>query len=296
MSDAGNISADKIFSKGPCAANIKCAFCFSDGAVKLMRKIADEDYQTLISDALVNPDPNKQLELLYDHRTITALGNELYVEEFTTRFKPHSPQKNELFNNFNINMVLTQLHLLEPTFKNFDCELMDFYNNPNSALGKSLDKNSELISGIKSGEILTFGTVPNTLLASGDTTKVGHWVALFGDFRGKKFTIEYYNSSGSNAPAKYFAWMESLSKLISEETNCECQAINVSNISSQKGPSECGIYSIHYIICRLLGIPYKKFREHKISDNDVNKLRKLFLDASKVTGETLNVLRNYSAI
>ena len=299
MSEEGIISADKIINRGVCAPGIDSVLCFSDNAISVLRTspiTQSADYQTLIAKSLQSTyldgnELNPQLELLYDERTVNALGNEDYVKEFK-RFKPHAPQKNKLFSNFNINLILQLLHDAEPSFMNFDCELMDFYGNPDSALSKSLNKNSALLQGIKSGETLTFGTIPNTLVSTGDTRKVGHWVALFGDFRGKKFTIEYYNSSGNNAPAKFFAWMESLANLISQECNCDCMALNVSNIVSQKGPSECGIYSLHYIICRLTGIPYKKFREQKISDEDINKLRKLFLDEANIKGKAKELLRN----
>lgn len=289
--DEGVIPAEKIINKSICAAGIDCALCFSDNAISILRTnpaTQNADYQAMITDSLQNAD--SQLKLLYDERTVIALGDN-YIEEFK-RFKSHAPQQNKLFSNFNINLILQQFHNIEPSFMNFDCELMDFYNNPDSPLSKSLNKNSALLEGIKSGETLTFGTIPNTLVSTGDTRKVGHWVALFGDFRGKKFTIEYYNSSGNNAPAKFFAWMESLADLISQECNCDCMALNVTNIASQKGPSECGIYSLHYIICRLVGIPYKKFREHKISDEDINKLRKLFLDESNIKGKAKELLRN----
>jgi hypothetical protein len=66
---------------------------------------------------------------------------------------------------------------------------------------------------------------------------------------------------------------------------------NVSNVVSQKGPSECGAYALHYIICRICGISYKKFREKKISDGSVEKIRKLFIDSSKIKGEIKKLLR-----
>jgi hypothetical protein len=292
----GVIPAEKIINKSICAPGIECVGCFSDEAIREMKSVSDADYQKAVSSAIMNGDRESQLKLLYDDKTLAALGDDMYASEFSKRFKSHTPQGNKLFSNYNLNLVLSQLHDIEPTFMNFDCELMDFYNHPDSPLSKSLNKNSALLQGIRSGETLTFGTVPNTLVSTGDTSRVGHWVALFGDFRGKKFTIEYYNSSGNNAPAKFFAWMQSLAKLISDETNCDCIALNVSNIASQKGPSECGIYSLHYIISRLVGIPYKSFREHKISDNDVNKIRKLFLNEAEVKGRIKEVLRNRGLI
>ena len=292
----GVIPAEKIINKNICAPGISCIGCFSSEAISKMKTRQDAEYQQMVTRAIVDGDPETQLKLLYDERTLETLGTELYMSEFSKRFKSHTPQGNKLFSNFNLNLVLRQLHDIEPSFMNFDCELMDFYDHPGSPLGKSLNKNSPLLEGIKSGETLTFGTVPNTLVSTGDTSKVGHWVALFGDFRSKKFTIEFYNSSGNNAPAKFFNWMQSLAKLISDECNCECIALNVSNIASQKGPSECGIYSLHYIISRLVGIPYKAFREHKIKDEDVNKIRKLFLDESAIKGKIKDLLRNHALI
>jgi hypothetical protein len=159
-------------------------------------------------------------------------------------------------------------------------------------LTKAKDPNSELIRGIKDGTIFSFGTIPNTLVSSGDTSKVGHWVALFGDFRGNNWTIEYYNSTGQNAPAGMFKWMEELAATIQRECNNKCMAVNVSNVVSQKGPTECGIYALHYIFCRLAGIELKKLREDKISDEQITKIRRIFVDEQKLSSAIKKVLRD----
>lgn len=273
-----------LISKSVCAPGVDGPVCFSSSAIEVMKKSGDRDYLQKIDRMLTDSSPDHQLELLYDDRTAELLGDTAFAAELTTKFKAHAPQGNKLFSNFNEDTILEQFQRAIPTFKYFKCELMDFPSMPNSALAKSLNSNSELVQGIKDGSIEMFGTIPNTLVSTGDTSRVGHWVAMFGDFRGKKWTIEYYNSSGNNAPAKVYDWMQKLATTIGQECNNECIAVNVSNIASQKGPSECGIYSLHYIICRILGTPYKTFREHSIPDAEVQKIRKLFLDEQSIRG------------
>jgi hypothetical protein len=272
-----------------CAPGVKGSTCFSSEALIAIKKHAESDseYAKLVSEM----DSKTQVDVLHNDKTLKALGEELYLKEFTTRFRAHAPQGNTLFSNFDENIILLQLHNAVPSFLNFDCELMDFYKDSDSPLARSVRPDSRLIQGIKSGEVCSFGTIPNTLESTENLSKVGHWVALFGDFCKDKWTIEYYNSSGKNAPAGMFKWMEQLANQIQLSCNNPCIALNVSNVVSQKGPSECGAYALHYIICRICGISYKKFREKKISDGSVEKIRKLFIDSSKIKGEIKKLLR-----
>lgn len=253
----------------------------------------DPEYKSLVSASIANPNNSElQFAIMNHPKTIDVLGDEEYIKTLIANFKVPAPQGNKLFSNFHEDLILRQLGTLVPTFKDFRCVLMDFYKYPDELLNKAKNPGSDFINGIKNGDIFSFGTIPNTLVSSGDTTKVGHWVALFGDFRGKDWTIEYYNSTGNNAPAGMFKWMQELAANIERECNCKCSAINVSNVVSQKGPTECGIYSLHYIICRLGGIDYKRFREDKIPDDSVNKLRKLFADEGKFDKKIRKFLRD----
>lgn len=278
-----------IINGSVCAPGVEGKICFSSDALIAIKKHAESnpEYAKLVREL----DEKSQIDLLHNGETLEALGVNLYLKEFTTSFRAHGPQGNTLFSNFDENNILLQLHNAVPSFLNFDCELMDFYKDENSPLAKSLKPNSRLIEGIKSGEIYTFGTIPNTLQSSENLSKIGHWVALFGDFREDKWTIEYYNSSGNNAPAGMFQWMNQLANQIQLSCNNPCIALNVSNVVSQKGPSECGAYALHFIICRLCGISYKKFREKKIPDASVEKIRKLFIDSSRIKGKVKALLR-----
>lgn len=294
--DKNYLDPRAILNPGPCGPGRSGDMCFSDGAISKLRKHAadnsDKQMSEEINRVLANPTHDNQYNLLHNPETVKALNDEGFIDELITGFKVPAPQGNKLFNNFNENLILKQLHVAVPSFANFDCMLMDFYKDPNNSLTLAANENSQFISNIRSGDILSFGTIPNTLVSSGDITRVGHWVALFGDFRGDTWTIEYYNSTGNNAPKGMYDWMQNLAKIIKDNCGHNCIALNVSNVASQKGPTECGIYSLHYIICRLIGIDYKEFRANKIPDNEVNKIRKIFTDEAKIPRHIKMLLRS----
>lgn len=287
----GYLDPKKLLRPGICGPGEEC---FSQEILNKIHKYAkfssNDNLAAKVEKVQTSPDDESRKSLLYDPGTIAAMGEDQYIDELIRGFKVPAPQGNKLFSNFNENLILKQLHVVVPSFRDFECVLMDFHNDPDNPLTQIIQQ-SDFIDKVCSGEILTFGTIPNTLVSSGDTSKVGHWVALFGDFRGDKWTIEYYNSTGSNAPAGMWSWMQKLASNISESCKRECIAINVSNVASQKGPTECGIYSLHYILCRLCGIDYRVFRKDVIKDSEVQKLRKLFTDIRELPREVSSALR-----
>ncbi len=91
-----------------------------------------------------------------------------------------------------------------------------------------------------------------------------HWMALFVDMRGKKWTIEFFNSSGNYPVSEWSKWMlktkDSLLKL-----NKYVEIKNVC-LKHQFSRSECGVYSIYYIWSRICGVSYEYFMKNKVSD------------------------------
>lgn len=217
-----------------------------------------------------------ELGLLLDKRVISALGANVVIKELNENFKPAGPTDWSLFNNFVEDNVMRHLSKWDNTFLGLDVNLMDFEN-----YDSSLRRLQFTDDGIAyNGKIYkSFGCVVNTMKMSGDLTKVGHWVALFGDFRNPQAkTIEYFNSSGRSAPPEMWSWMSKSAKSVSN-----CIPLNVSNIQHQKSETECGIYAVYYITARVCGICYKKFRETTISDERVNKFRKnMFNDQNAI--------------
>jgi hypothetical protein len=221
-----------------------------------------------------------ELGLLLDKRVISALGSETVRKELDENFKPVGPTDWSLFNNFVENNVMRHLHKWDPTFLGLDVNLMDFQDYQGS-LTNLLFREKIYCNG---ASYSSFGCVLNTMKMSGDLSKVGHWVALFGDFRDpNNATIEYFNSSGKASPPELHRWMGDKVDEYKKVSGKQCTALDVSNIQHQKSDTECGIYSVYFITARVCGINYKKFREMQISDDRVNKFRKnMFNDQSAV--------------
>ena len=73
------------------------------------------------------------------------------------------------------------------------------------------------------------------------------------------------------------AWMEVSARFIGGYLDRPAVALNVSNIRHQRLGTECGAYSIYYILSRISGTGYKEFRKDEIPDSKMLKLRSLLL-------------------
>lgn len=104
-----------------------------------------------------------------------------------------------------------------------------------------------------------------------------HWVSLFIDQTNNKYpNIEYYDSSGSKPIYIINNYIELLKNKF--YLNNKKPIILYNDIRHQYGNSECGMYSMHYILERLKGKNMKQICTKKISDKKMEKLRlKLFL-------------------
>ena len=247
--------------------------CMSDGTAQRLLALGHNiQFNKVTIDVILNEKGKTidELGLLLDERVISQLGAATVLKEINENFKPVGPVDWALFSNFVEDNVMRHLSRWDNTFLGLDVNLMDFQD-----YGGSLTKLNFTDNGIMyNGKIYkTFGCVLNTMKMSGDLSKVGHWVALFCDFRNPNArTIEYFNSSGRSAPPELWSWMQTVPN---------CTPLNVSNIQHQKSETECGIYSIFFITARVCGICYKKFRETTISDERVNKFRKNMFNDQK---------------
>lgn len=259
--------------------------CMSDTFIEKLRAQGNNLNLNSVLDKILAEKKGKtvdELGLLLDKRVISALGEKEVLKELHTSFKPLGPVNNDLFNNFVEDNVMKHLEHYDPTFLGLDVNLMDFLH-----YGGSITKLKPAII-FKGKQYKHFGCVMNTMNMSGDLTKVGHWVALYGDFRNPNLhTIEYFNSSGRSAPPELYRWMEQFAKECEISTGIKCIPVNVSNIQHQKSDTECGIYAVYFITARIIGISYKKFREVAISDDRVNKFRKnMFNDQKAVANRS----------
>lgn len=95
-----------------------------------------------------------------------------------------------------------------------------------------------------------------------------HWVALYID--NNKKTIEYFDSTGMS-PNKF------ISKFIDNIKNILpiSYKLLINKNTHQNKNSECGVYSIHYIIQRLNGKNFNTISKTVIDDAKMNKFRNI---------------------
>lgn len=182
-------------------------------------------------------------------------------------FKPVGPRMTrDWLSNFDIDDVLRQVQKKyeDKHFLHIPFQMRDFQKT-NSELAQ-LDWDKEYKNGYR-----TFGTVMNTDTSTGNGI---HWFALFGDFLddSKVFTIEYFNSSGELPLPEVDLWMKKTKHSLNFDK--DVKDVVATRIQNQHSDTECGIYSLYYIISRLDGIPLEWFKNNRIKDERMYLFRK----------------------
>jgi len=101
-----------------------------------------------------------------------------------------------------------------------------------------------------------------------------HWVALFINIRKKQ--IYYFDSYGEKIPRKILKFAKEVQKQgrhIKEEF-----VLHQVKKRHQYSESECGMYSLYFIIQLLKDRPFSYFQNHKIPDSHMTKLRKIYFN------------------
>ena len=102
--------------------------------------------------------------------------------------------------------------------------------------------------------------------------------------------MEYYNSAGRPPFASIARWMEGargkLAALRAQHPakygGGPVKTVAVTEVDHQLGDTECGLYALHYIRCRLEGKPAEFFMgEERIPDAVMSEFRKHVFRAAK---------------
>lgn len=103
-----------------------------------------------------------------------------------------------------------------------------------------------------------------------------HWISLFINIK-KKF-IYYFDSNGNEVPTQIKDLMERIQKQ-GKNMNLNLMLMDNYNFQHQKSETECGMYSLYFIIQLLMDSKQPEyFNTHKIPDSEVFKLRKVFFN------------------
>ena len=193
-----------------------------------------------------------------------AGNNKVY--NIKKKFKPFGPRNNkEWLSNFNIDQVLNQWKDNYPGFVHIPFQMIDFARQKTKL--ETIDLVKECKNGMKS-----FATVINTDYSKGPGI---HWFCIYGDFsNNNNIIIEYFNSSGTMPLNEIHEWLvKTIKKLNDAHLNARYEIVTRNEI--QKSSSECGVFSLYYIYARLNNIPYTKFSElGLLNDEDMYEFRK----------------------
>lgn len=102
-----------------------------------------------------------------------------------------------------------------------------------------------------------------------------HWVALFIDIPKEK--IYYFDSYGDDIPKQILKFAKDV-KQQGAGLNMDFD-ININKKRHQYSESECGMYSLYFIIQLMHGTPFKTFQVEKVPDKKMIHLRKEYFNS-----------------
>ena len=184
-----------------------------------------------------------------------------FYKEIRTFFKPLTPGNKKWLNTINIKDVMEQYMLKYEDFMFYGPVPLDFYNFYSELANvniKSLTKNKKRVGIVFN---LDYSYQPGS-----------HWVSLFIDFKNK--TICFFDSVGTKPPKEILKLMKDIHK------SAKKVGINMKLIVNQKQHqfenTECGVYSIYFIVKRLEGNTCEVIFNNVIDDKKMNKYREKF--------------------
>lgn len=253
---------DKLFTNSECSVHIEPNnnVCSPPDVVKEISKVLktqNDDPEQIISEAKEKTKCDSESCVLKNLNFPKQVLNEYFNVE-----GPHD--STEWLSNYNIDKTLEKYVLKynsdgKKVFHHITYHMMDFY-----------ETNSEL-ANLDINHISQFDFVGCVLNTDVSTGPGQHWVVFFLDNKNK--TIEYFDSAGAPATPEVQRLQVDLADKFNQK-NMKYKKIQVTSLVHQKKNTECGVYSLFYIISRLSGIPYTFFEHTRVPDEKMEEFRK----------------------
>jgi hypothetical protein len=200
------------------------------------------------------------------------------VELLKYTFRPNSPQgRFDWLSTFDINDSMGQYEKKYPNFKFFGAVPMDFAN-----LNQCDNLNRADYAELHKSGITKIGVIFNL----DESTKSGsHWVAMYTDF--DKGTILYFDSFGVKPEKRIRALMRNQSRYMTDTKDMAGGSgnktlkdirVDYNKVQHQKKNTECGVYSMNFLIRMVRGDNFDELCNTPISDDKINKCRKIYFD------------------
>jgi len=191
-------------------------------------------------------------------------------EEFVKHtYRPDSPQgKFEWLSTFDINDVMAQYYKEDKGFKFVGAVPMDFAVLPGIELG-SMNYDAYVKKGVtKMGVIFNLDN---------HDQPGSHWTAMYTDF--DKGNIYYFDSFGTKPEPRVRHLMRQKARYLeSKGKNINNIKVDYNRIQHQFKNSECGVYSVNFLVRMARGDDFDELCKNAISDKQINKCRSVYFD------------------
>ncbi len=282
--------------------------CMSDETAKKLASVVgvkavigdgEEEKEKVVEVAKQATGCDSERCVLSHTKIANALGQRVVGKELAENFKIIGHTDVTWLNNFDIDATLHQWSVKFKDFYHCKFSMVDF-DRENDEFSRV-----DLAYDVYDAGKRTFGCIINTDVYSG---RGKHWMAMFVDMRDgsnsmdergykdfvsdksktPKWSIEFFNSSGNDPAASWKIWMNNQKNKLQEYSEQKKLPVTVETVivadrvRHQESQTECGVYALFYIWCRLNDIPYHYFSENIVPDKHMFEMRyHLFYDPTR---------------
>ncbi len=189
-------------------------------------------------------------------------------------FRPKMPKEwnqniNTWLSDADITIVMKQYQEAYPEFRFLEVSPIDF-SAPDPNEKDEQKCIVESFCNLNLGEMKSKGKTKIGAILNLDPHYKGgsHWVGLFIDLDKKE--VNYFDSYGMQPPKQIARFMRSLTL---QDSSLKLQS---NGRRFQYKGSECGVYSMVFVISMLAGFPFKRFVKKPIADDAVQQFRHFF--------------------
>lgn len=196
---------------------------------------------------------------------VKRLKNRMREELEKDTFRPKGPQgKFTWLNTSDIDQVMSQYETKYKDYKFLGAVPIDFDDLPAYGI-KDLNFNELLDKGISKIGII-FNLDRHDQPGS-------HWVSLFSDL--KKGLVYFSDSYGIEPEDRILTLMRRIARFIRDELGIN-PIVDYNKMRHQRGGSECGLFSISFILRMLKGDSFEEINKKRIPDSEINECRKYY--------------------
>ena len=268
-----------------CALGVAGDTCTSDKTVHVVADVIGDksnDAKTVMENAKKKLDCDTERCVL--KKLIPQIGEAVVRGEIANNFKVVGPTDNKLLSNVNIDTTLRQWATKFRELYPYNFNMLNYASY--SYRDHQTINSPDTLATIQFSDWYERGFRCAACVINSDTYQGPgkHWMALFADTRGDKWTVEFFNSSGNPPAPEWVNWLVKTQAAM-REINPNTTIVRSSSFRHQQSRTECGVYSLFYIWARLNNTPVEYFSKNPIPDQLMFEFRQhLFEDPNRKSG------------